>query len=287
MSTHDIEATIDDIYGFKLSAEQISKITDFTPFWLRYERKKRYFGLVDSGHRVQTFWMQIFDAAFRKSVLCVWTKGFEDGARAIFPNVVVQRCIVHLIRNSLKYVPTKDYKAFCNDLKKIYWTPSLKAAQTEFEPFCQVWRKYQLWQRNFASVEQLFNYSSAVRKIMHTTNAIEAVPAFAKWPSAGLFTTTTRFLKFFTCAEFYRKWNESTGLWFAINLMNVCRLFLINLIFNFFTYTKLLTLPAFMSFVLPSKPTCLRSWINRLRINDGVSRIGIMTWFFLSPRIIE
>ena len=138
MSTHDIEATIDDIYGFKLSAEQISKITDFTPFWLRYERKKRYFGLVDSGHRVQTFWMQIFDAAFRKSVLCVWTKGFEDGARAIFPNVVVQRCIVHLIRNSLKYVPTKDYKAFCNDLKKIYGAPSKKAAQTEFEPFCQV-----------------------------------------------------------------------------------------------------------------------------------------------------
>ena len=63
--------------------------------------------------------------------------GLEDGAKAIFPNVVVQRCIVHLIRNSLKYVPTKDYKLFCTDLKKIYGAPSLQAAQLEFERFCE------------------------------------------------------------------------------------------------------------------------------------------------------
>ena len=57
--------------------------------------------------------------------------GLEDGARSIFKDVVVQRCIVHLIRNSIKYVPTKDYKKFTAQLKRIYGASSLKAAEYE------------------------------------------------------------------------------------------------------------------------------------------------------------
>lgn len=56
----------------------------------------------------------------------------EDGAKAIFPNVVVQRCIVHLIRNSIKYVSSKDYKKFTQSIKKVYGAASFKAAQTSF-----------------------------------------------------------------------------------------------------------------------------------------------------------
>ena len=63
--------------------------------------------------------------------------GLEEGAKAIFPHVVVQRCIVHLIRNSIKYVPSKDYKAFTAQLKKVYGAPSVKAAEAEFERFKQ------------------------------------------------------------------------------------------------------------------------------------------------------
>ena len=113
-------------------------------------------------------------------------------AKAIFPEVVVQRCIVHLIRNSLKYVPTRDYKNFTAHLKKIYGAPSLKACRVEFERFCQVWDKYPgaiaVWKRCFAYVEQLFDYPSAVRKIMYTTNAIEAVnSSFRKVTKRGSF----------------------------------------------------------------------------------------------------
>ena len=57
--------------------------------------------------------------------------GLEDGARSIFKDVVVQRCIVHLIRNSIKYVPTKDYKKFTAQLKRIYGASSLKVAEYE------------------------------------------------------------------------------------------------------------------------------------------------------------
>ena len=93
-------------------------------------------------------WMQIFDEIKARGVEDVLfismdgVSGLEDGARAIFKDVVVQRCIVHLIRNSVKYVPSKDYKAFTAQLRKIYGAPSLKAAEAEFERFRQEWNNY-------------------------------------------------------------------------------------------------------------------------------------------------
>lgn len=68
--------------------------------------------------------------------------GLEEGAKAIFPNVTVQRCIVHLIRNSLKYIPSNDYKEFCEQLKKVYGASALKATEAEFEKFKTRWSQY-------------------------------------------------------------------------------------------------------------------------------------------------
>ncbi|WP_212952003.1 transposase, partial [Siminovitchia terrae] len=71
-------------------------------------------------------WMQIFDEIKARGVEDIFflsmdgVSGLEEGARAIFPQVIVQRCIVHLIRNSIKYVPSKDYKAFTQALRKVY-----------------------------------------------------------------------------------------------------------------------------------------------------------------------
>lgn len=105
--------------------------------------------------------------------------GLEAGAKAIFPNVVVQRCIVHLIRNSIKYIPLKDYKKYTQSIKRVYDAPTVKGAQAAFETFQNEWKQYpgavDVWKRNFVHVEQLYNYGSAVRKIMYTTNAIESV----------------------------------------------------------------------------------------------------------------
>lgn len=189
MSMRDISATIDDIYGFKLSAEQISKITDFV-----LEEQKNWQNRKDILGLWKHFWMQIFD---------------EIKSRG------VQRCIFHLIRNSLKYVPTKDYKNFCADLKKIYGVPSLKTAQFEFERFCEKWKKYPgavaLCLKNFSHLIQLFDYPSAVRKIMYTTNAIEAVNSgFRKVTKRGAFSSDDSVFKIFyrRITEFYRKWAD-------------------------------------------------------------------------------
>ena len=129
-------------------------------------------------------WMQIFDELKVRGVedvlfICMdGVSGLEDGAEAIFKDVVVQLCIVHLVRNSIKYVPSKDYKKFTQLLKKVYGAPSLTASRKAFEQFCQEWSQYHgavdVWKRNFNHVEQLFDYGSAVRKVMYTTNAVES-----------------------------------------------------------------------------------------------------------------
>ena len=89
------------------------------------------------------YWMQIFDEIRARGVEDVLfismdgVSGLEEGARSIFKDVVVQLCIVHLIRNSIKYIPSKKYKAYTAQLKKVYGAPSLKAAEAEFERFKQ------------------------------------------------------------------------------------------------------------------------------------------------------
>ena len=166
-------------------------------------------------------WMQIFDEIKARGVEDVLfismdgVSGLEDGARAIFKDVVVQRCIVHLIRNSVKYVPSKDYKAFTAQLKKIYGAPSLKAAEAEFERFRQEWNNYpgavDVWTRNWQHVAQLFNYGSAVRKIMYTTNAIESInSSFRKVTKKGAFPNENALLKllYLRVNELGAKWNN-------------------------------------------------------------------------------
>ena len=94
--------------------------------------------------------------------------GVSEGAKAIFPSVIVQRCIVHLVRNALRYIPSKDYKEVCRDMKKFYGASSLNSTSA-FGSFQNRWSHYSgavdVWKRNFAHVEQLFDYGSAIRKL--------------------------------------------------------------------------------------------------------------------------
>ncbi len=111
--------------------------------------------------------MQIFDEIRGRGVEDVLfismdsVSSLEEGARSIFKDVVVQRCIVHLTRNSIKYIPSRDYKAYTAQLKRVYEAPSLKAAEAEFERFKQAWSQYpgaiEVWVRNWTHVEQPFN----------------------------------------------------------------------------------------------------------------------------------
>ena len=262
MSQRDISSTIEDIYGFNISAETVSDITDSVlnrlEEWQSRPLKKFYtFLFVDCmyvtirgdyetknyavytilGYDINGFkdilglwlneteskhvWMQIFDEIKGRGVEDILfismdgVSGLEEGAKSIFPNVVVQRCIVHLIRNSIKYIPSKDYKAFTSALKKVYGAPNLKACIAEFEKLKQIWSAYpgavDVWIRNFKHVEQLFNYGSAVRRIMYTTNAVESVnSSFRKATKKGAFPHENALLKllYLRITELYKKWKD-------------------------------------------------------------------------------
>jgi putative transposase len=262
MSNRDISSTIEDIYGFEISHETISNITDrvieTAHEWQNRPLKKFYtFLFVDclyvtmrkdmetkdcavyvilgydlDGHKDilgvwigdtegKHYWMQIFDEIKARGVEDVLfismdgVSGLEEGAHAIFPKVVVQRCIVHMIRNSIKYVPSKEYKPFTAQLKKVYGASNLKVAEAEFEKFKKDWDKYpgavDVWKRNWKHVAQLFNYGSAVRKIMYTTNAIESVnSSFRKVTKKGAFPNEDAVLKalYLRITELYKKWNN-------------------------------------------------------------------------------
>lgn len=164
------------------------------------------------------YWMQIFDEIKSRGVEDILfismdgVSGLEEGAKSIFKDVVVQRCIVHMIRNSIKYIPSKDYKAFTAQLKKVYGAASLKGAVAESERFKQAWKQYpgavDVWVRNWSHVEQLFNYGSAVRKVMYTTNAIEAVnSSFRKVTKKGSFPSEDAVMKalYLRVTELYKK----------------------------------------------------------------------------------
>lgn len=261
MSQRDIADTVGDIYGFDISHETISTITDrvigTAQEWQNRPLKKFYtFLFVDCiyvtirkemetkncavyvvlGYDVdgvkdvlglwvgesegKHYWMQIFDEIRARGVEDVLfismdgVSGLEEGARSIFKDVVVQRCIVHLIRNSIKYIPSRDYKAYTAQLKKVYGASSLKAAEAEFERFKQAWAKYpgavDVWVRNWQHVAQLYTYGSAVRKVMYTTNAIESVnSSLRKVTKKGAFPNEDAVLKAFylRIVELYKKWN--------------------------------------------------------------------------------
>ena len=148
MSQRDIAETIEDIYGFEISHEMVSQITDCVldelNDWQNRPLKRMYtFLFVDCMYATirkdELKTRGVEDILF----ICMdGVSGLEDGAKAIFKDVVVQRCIVHLVRNSIKYVPSNDYKKFTQSLKKVYGAPSLNGCRKAFEQFCQEWSQY-------------------------------------------------------------------------------------------------------------------------------------------------
>ena len=98
-------------------------------------------------------------------------KGFTNAILSIFPKVEVQLCIDYKIRNSLKYVASKDQKEFMKDLKKVYRTTSKEVAEDALLELEDEWGKS--WQNNWEYLSQYFKYTEPIRKIIYTTNAVE------------------------------------------------------------------------------------------------------------------
>ena len=107
-------------------------------------------------------------------------KGFPEAIETVFPDSEVQLCLVHMVRNALKFVSYKDYKKVTSDLKTIYRANTLEEAESNLEAFANKWdAQYptisKSWRKNWSRLIPFFDYPPEIRKITYTTNAIESI----------------------------------------------------------------------------------------------------------------
>ena len=227
LSTRDIEAHLEEIYGVKVGRELISRVTDAVMDDVRdwgkrplediypivfldcmvlkireggsVQRRALYLALgvtLDGDRDVlgmwfqesegAKFWMQVLTDLKQRGVrdiliACVdGLTGFPEAIEAIFPKTTVQTCIVHLIRNSLKYVPRREREHVARDLKPIYTAKDAEQAQAELEAFDEKWGARfpvitQAWLNAWEHVIPFLAFPDEVRRVIYTTNAIEAL----------------------------------------------------------------------------------------------------------------
>lgn len=150
------------------------------------EGNKEVLGMWMSVNEGAKFWLSVVTELKNRGVqdiliACVdGLKGFPDAINAVFPHTQVQLCIVHMIRNSLLYVPWKNRKKVADDLKSIYTAFNEQEARMALDTFCEKWNKIYptigvMWERNWAGIIPFLGYPDYIRKVIYTTNTIESI----------------------------------------------------------------------------------------------------------------
>ena len=153
---------------------------------INMEGQKELLGMWLSENEGAKFWLNVLTELQNRGVndiliACVdGLKGFPDAIQTVFPHAQIQLCIVHMVRNSVKYVPWKDYKGVTADLKQIYRSVTEEEALQALDQFSERWDdKYpqisRSWRSHWNNLNTLFNYPEDIRRAIYTTNAIESL----------------------------------------------------------------------------------------------------------------
>jgi transposase-like protein len=189
---------------------------------------KEVLGMYISESEGANFWLQVLTDLQQRGlqdmlIACTDNlKGFTNAILSIFPKTQVQLCIVHQIRNSLKYVASKDQKEFMKDLKKVYRAVNKGVAEDELIALEEKWGgKYPVvmesWQRNWEELSQYFQYTEPIRKIIYTTNAVEGFHRQIRkvTKTKGAFTSDMSLLKlvYLATRNIEKKWTSPLQNW--------------------------------------------------------------------------
>jgi transposase-like protein len=166
--------------------KQVIKKSIYIALGIDLEGHKQLLGLWIAETEGAKFWLSVLTELKTRGVediliACVdGLKGFPQAIEAVYPETRVQLCIVHMVRNSLKYVSWKDYKAVTRDLRKIYQAPTEAEAHRALEAFGKAWdEKYcrisKIWESHWPYLITFFDYPPEIRKAIYTTNAIESL----------------------------------------------------------------------------------------------------------------
>ncbi|WP_341794247.1 IS256 family transposase [Rickettsia endosymbiont of Rhinocyllus conicus] len=149
------------------------------------EGKKELLGIWIGKNEGSKFWMQVVTELKNRGVEQIYVacvdglKGFPEAINSIFPKTIVQLCIVHMVRNSVKYVSYKDLKSVTADLKAVYSAINEAEGLRELQNFAKKWDDkypviFDIWQRNWSGIAPFFSFPEDIRKAIYTTNAIES-----------------------------------------------------------------------------------------------------------------
>jgi transposase-like protein len=262
MTTRDINAHVQEIYGVDVSPESVSRITDklipliqewqnrpldpvypfvfldavhysvkeenrivkkaaYVVLGITLEGKKEILGVYIGENETSKFWLSVMTDLKNRGVKDILIasvdglNGFDTAIHSVFSKAHIQRCIVHQIRNTLKYVSYKDRKTFAHDLKSIYTAPNEKSGLAALNTVKETWKaKYpyalRSWEVNWGQLSAFYEYTEEIKKIMYTTNVIENVHRqFRKvTKSKGVFPTDMSLLKqiYLVIVDLDKKW---------------------------------------------------------------------------------
>lgn len=177
---------LDCIYVKVHQDKRVIKKAVYLALGINMAGKKELLGMWMSDNEGAKFWLSVLTELKNRGlkdvlIACVdGLTGFPEAIEAVFPQTDVQLCIVHMVRNSLKYVSWKDRKALAAALKRIYQSVTVDEAEAELEALNATWGNkypsvYQSWKRHWANIIPLFDYPEEIRRAIYTTNAIESL----------------------------------------------------------------------------------------------------------------
>jgi transposase-like protein len=153
---------------------------------VNFEGQKEVFGLWIAENEGAKFWMAVLTELKNRGlqdilIACMdGLTGFPEAVRSVYPETRVQLCIVHMVRNSTKFVSYKDLKKVSTDLKAVYSTATETAGRDALEVFGKMWNAkypgiYKSWDHHWADLSEFFKYPPEIRRAIYTTNAVESL----------------------------------------------------------------------------------------------------------------
>lgn len=195
---------------------------------INIEGKKDLLGVYVSENEGANFWLSVLTDLNNRGlkdilIACIDNlNGFEQAINAIFPKTEVQSCVVHQIRNSLKYVASKDQKVFLSELKPVYKAATKELAELNLEKLGEKWRKkypvvIKSWEDNWHKLSTYFKYTEDIRRIIYTTNTIEGFHRQVRkvTKNKGVFPSDDALLKLVYLAyrNISKKWTQPLHNW--------------------------------------------------------------------------
>jgi len=179
---------LDAIHVKMRSSGHVQSTAVYVALAINLEGNKELLGLWVGENEGAKFWLSVLTELQNRGVQDILIaavdglKGFPEAIETVFPRTEIQLCVVHMIRNSLRFVPWKERKKIAAGLRTIYTAATLEAAEQALDAFEEAWgSEYPMvvrsWRANWANLSTFFDYPPEIRKVIYTTNAIESINA--------------------------------------------------------------------------------------------------------------